>query len=88
MIEVGDKSLSPKDFRDCLSDFTEWDGKGSLKEHLSKSMRIKPGTQELMFVGKDNKELHLGTDTWRTAGDLSKIAGGLGSDLKKCLGKK
>ena len=51
-------------------------------------MRIKPGTQELMFVGKDNKELHLGTDTWRTAGDLSKIAGGLGSDLKKCLGKK
>ena len=88
MIEVGDKSLSPKDFRDCLSDLTEWDGNGSLKEHLSKTMRIKPGTQELMFVGKDNKELHLGTDTWRTAGDLSKIAGGLGSDLKKCLGKK
>ena len=32
--------------------------------------------------------VEIGDDTWRTAGDLSKIAGGLGKDMQKCLGEK
>ena len=32
--------------------------------------------------------VEIGDDTWRTAGDLSKIAGGLGKDMRECLGKK
>ena len=41
-----------------------------------------------MFVTGEGKEIELGNDTWRTAGDLSKIAGSLGTDLEKCLGDK
>ena len=88
MIEVGDKSYSPKDFRNCLGSLTGFDGKGSLKNHMEKNMRIKPGTMSLMFVTEEGKEVHIGDDTWRTAGDLSKIAGGLGKDMQKCLGGK
>ena len=85
MIEVGDRSYSPKDFRNCIGKLTGWDGKGSLKEHVEKNMRIKPGTMSLMFVNEKGEEVEIGNDTWRTAGDLSKIAGGLGKDMRKCL---
>ena len=88
MIEVGDKSYSPKDFRDCLGELSGWDGEGDLKEHLARNMRVQPETMSLSFVTKEGKEVHIGNDTWRTAGDLSKIAGGLGKDMIKCLGKK
>ena len=87
MIEIGDKAYSPKDFRGCLGELTGWDGKGNLKEHLQKNMRITPGTMKLSFVSK-GKSVEIGDDTWRTAGDLSKIAGGLGKDMQKCLGSK
>ena len=50
-------------------------------------MRIKPGTQTLVFTS-DNGDVEIGNDTWRTAGDLSKIAGSLGNDMQKCLGSK
>ncbi len=46
MIEIGDKSYSPKDFRDCLGELSGWDGKGDLKEYLARNMRVKPGTME------------------------------------------
>mgnify|MGYP003134988146 FL=1 len=88
MIEIGDKAYSTKDFRDCLGELSDWDGKGDLKEHLQKNMRITPGTMKLSFVTKKGKTIELGDDTWRTAGDLSKIAGGLGKDMRECLGKK
>ena len=88
MIEIGDKAYSPKDFRNCLGELTGWGGKGSLKEHMEKNMRVKPGSMKLMFVTKEGKEVEIGNDTWRTAGDLSKIAGGLGTDMQKCLGSK
>ena len=88
MIEVGDKSYSPKDFRDCLGELSGWDGEGDLKEHLARNMRVQPETMSLSFVTKEGKEVHIGNDTWRTAGDLSKIAGSLGKDMIKCLGKK
>ena len=51
-------------------------------------MRVVPGTMEMKFVNKQNEEIHLGNDTWRTAGDLSKVAGNLGQDMQECLGKK
>ena len=88
MIEIGNKSYSPKDFRDCIGELTEWDGKGSLKDWVLKKMRIEPGSSKLKFVSKEGKEIHLGNDTWRTAGDLSKVAGNLGDDMQKCLDKK
>jgi len=87
MIEIGDKSYSPKDFRKCLGELSNWDGKGDLKEHLQRKMRVIPGTMKLSFVTK-GKSVELGDDTWRTAGDLSKIAGGLGKDMRSCLEKK
>jgi len=88
MIEIGDKAYSTKDFRDCLGELSDWDGKGDLKEHLQKNMRITPDTMKLSFVTKKGKTIELGDDTWRTAGDLSKIAGGLGKDMRSCLEKK
>jgi len=87
MIEIGDKAYSPKDFRNCLGELTGWDGEGDLKDHIKKNMRITPGTMKLSFVSK-GKTVEIGDDTWRTAGDLSKIAGGLGNDMQKCLGSK
>ena len=102
MIEIGDQSFSPKDFRECLSSLSQFspDEKGKvkdlndpkvreeLKQYLLKYMRVVPGTMEMKFVNKQNEEIHLGNDTWRTAGDLSKVAGGLGKDMQECLGKK
>lgn len=88
MIEIGNKSYSPKDFRDCIGELTEWNGEGDLKDHILKKMRIEPGSSKLKFVTKEGKEVHLGNDTWRTAGDLSKVAGNLGTDMQKCLDKK
>ena len=88
MIEIGDKSYSTKDFRDCIGELMDWDGKGSLKDWVLKKMRIEPGSSKLKFVSKEGKEIHLGNDTWRTAGDLSKVAGNLGTDMQKCLDKK
>jgi len=87
MIEIGDKAYSPKDFRNCLGELTGWDGEGDLKDHIKKNMRITPGTMKLSFVSK-GKTVEIGDDTWRTAGDLSKIAGGLGKDMQNCLGEK
>ena len=88
MIEIGNKAYTPKDFRDCLGELSGWDGEGDLKEHLQKNMRITPLTMKLGFVTKEGKTVEIGDDTWRTAGDLSKIAGGLGKDMIKCLGSK
>jgi len=88
IIEIGDKTFTTKTFKDCLAKLSEWDGKGKLSDHLEKNMRIKPGTQKLMFVTGEGKEIELGNDTWRTAGDLSKIAGSLGTDMENCLGSK
>ena len=51
-------------------------------------MRITPLSMKLGFVNKKGKKVEIGDDTWRTAGDLSKIAGGLGEDMQKCLGSK
>ena len=36
-------------------------------------------------LNEKGEEVEIGNDTWRTAGDLSKIAGGLGKDMRKCL---
>ena len=88
IIEIGDTTFTTKDFKDCLAKLSDWDGEGKLSDHLEKKVRIKPGTQKLMFVTGEGKEIELGNDTWRTAGDLSKIAGSLGTDLEKCLGDK
>ena len=88
VIEIGNIALTPKDFRECLGTLTEWDGEGDLMSHVEKTMRIKPGTQSLMFVNSKGEEQELAEDTWRTAGDQPKIAGRLNKDLRKCLAGK
>ena len=42
---------------------------------------------KLSFISKGTN-VEIGDDTWRTAGDLSKIAGGLGKDMRNCLESK
>ena len=86
--EIGSQAISPKDFRECLGSLTGYNGEGQLSDYLKKNMRLKPGTQKLMFVGGEGKEVDIGDNTWRTAGDGSKIAGGLGKDMQQCLGNK
>ena len=66
------------------------EGKKALKEHIHKNMRVQPETMSLSFYKKgatpeEDEEIHIGEDTWRNAGDTSKIAGGLGKDMRKCL---
>jgi len=87
IIEIGDKTYTTKHFSECLGKLSGWepDRKGKLSDHLEKQMRIKPGTQKLVFVTGKGEEIELGNDTWRQAGDLSKIAGSLGKDMEQCL---
>ena len=42
---------------------------------------------KLSFITQGT-QVEIGDDTWRTAGDLSKIAGGLGTEMRDCLGSK
>ena len=54
---------------------------------MEKNVRIEPGTQRLVFT-TDNGDVEIGNDTWRMAGDLSKISGSLGEGLRDCLEEK
>ena len=94
LIEVGNpaKTYRASHFRDCLGSLTNFDGKGSLQEHLEKTLRIDYDTGKYVYwpsgvVGK-GKRVFIGDDTYRTAGDLSKVTGGLGKDMQTCLESK
>jgi hypothetical protein len=88
ILEIGTLAVTPKQMRECLAELTGWDGKGSLSEHIEKNVRIQPGTQRMVYVTGEGKEIEIGNDTWRMAGDESKISGSLGKDLRECLEEK
>ena len=87
ILEIGNLAITPKQIRGCLGELSKWDGNGTLSEHLEKNVRIEPGTQRLVFT-TDNGDVEIGNDTWRMAGDLSKISGSLGEGLRDCLEEK
>ena len=87
ILEIGNFAVTPKIMRNCLGELSKWNGEGSLKEHLEKNIRIEPGTQRLVF-STDDGNVEIGNDTWRMAGDGSKITGSLGKDLISCIEKK
>ena len=62
----------------------EW--RKQLQEHLEKNIQIDADSNAVNLKGKDgNKVSSLGEDTWRSAGDAKKIAGGIGDDMIDCI---
>ncbi|MBT4207497.1 hypothetical protein HOE22_04050 [Candidatus Woesearchaeota archaeon] len=97
-IQIGGINCKPEDFRKCLADQagideepdpkpdTEWREK--LQEHLEKNIQIDADSNAVNLRGKDGNDVHeLGEDTWRSAGDSKKIAGGIGDDMIECIKK-
>jgi hypothetical protein len=97
-IQIGGINCKPEDFRKCLADQAgideepdpkpdkEWREK--LQEHLEKNIQIDADSNAVNLRGKDGNDVHeLGEDTWRSAGDSKKIAGGIGDDMIECIKK-
>ena len=97
-INIGGYNLKPAEFRSCLAELSgypeesnppnkEW--RKGLQEHLEKNLKIDADTNAVNIRGKDGEKTNsLAEDTWRSAGDAKKIAGGLGDDLISCIKKK
>ena len=91
-------NLKPAEFRSCLGELSgypaesnppnkEW--RKGLQEHLEKNLKIDADTNAVNIRGKDGEKTNsLAEDTWRSAGDAKKIAGGLGDDLISCIKNK
>lgn len=98
LTEMGEYSVSPKDYRNALAISTEFkteddwlkenpDGNynQALENHLIGNVTVEGVEQELHYVSTDGKKKHIGTDTHRTAGKISKVAGQYGKDLQEAL---
>jgi len=94
-IQIGGYNVKPADFRSCLAKLSgypeetnppnkEW--RKGLQQHLEKNLKIDADTNAVNIRGKDGEKTNsIGEDTWRSAGDAKKIAGGLGDDLINCI---
>ena len=98
LTEMGEHSVSPSDYRNGLAELTEFktevdwlkenpDGNYNiaLETHLIGNVTVEGVDQELHYVSTDGKKKHIGTDTHRTAGKISKVAGTYGKDLQEAL---
>jgi hypothetical protein len=98
LTEMGEYSVSPRDYRNALAvstDFPtedEWmndnpDGNynNALEEHLIGNITVTGVEQELHYISTDGRKKHIGTDTHRTGGKVSKVAGQYGKDLQEAL---
>ena len=98
LTEMGEYSVSPKDYRNALAVSTEFktedewlkenpDGNynQALENHLIGNVTVEGVEQELHYVSTEGKKKHIGTDTHRTAGKISKVAGQYGKDLQEAL---
>lgn len=98
LTEMGEYSVSPKDYRNALAVSTEFptedewkkdnpDGNynNALEEHLIGNVTVEGVEQELHYISTDGRKKHIGTDTHRTAGKISKVAGQYGADLQEQL---
>ena len=98
LTEMGEYSVSPKDYRNALAVSTEFktedewlkdnpDGNynQALENHLIGNVTVEGVEQELHYVSTEGKKKHIGTDTHRTGGSISKVAGQYGKDLQEAL---
>ena len=94
-MQIGGVNCKPADFRRCMAqlsgfdtkkhDLTTPEGKKALQKHMERQIDIDADTGAVRIKGEGGADL--GYDTWRTAGTSPKTAGGLGTDLRKCLRK-
>ena len=87
--EYGNNSVTPTHFRKALAQLTEFEGDPedheSLQNHLLEIIIPTADKQQLVYVNKNNERIVIGTDTHRTGGRTSKVAGQLGPALQKLL---
>jgi len=95
-MSIGQYNVKPEHYRECFKTLTGYDGdvntpegKEGLINHLAKFCKITAGEASVDFVNsKTGKQVQLGQDTWRTAGDGEKVEGKDGKDLQNCLESK
>ena len=87
--EYGNNSVTPTHFRKALAQLTEFEGDfedhEALRKHLLENIIPTSNKQQLVYVNKNNERIVIGTDTHRTGGRASKVAGQLGVTLQKLL---
>ena len=78
--------------RDAYKLFAENGYKGdindnkALEKHLVENIEVEPDSMRLIYTCKTTgKKLHIGTDTHRTGGAISKVAGQYGKDLQTAI---
>ena len=95
--EMGQTSITPREMRQALSNLTNFEGDvndhKALEKHLLENIQVyDPKNEntpfEMWYVYEDKttgktERRHIGTDTHRTGGDASKVAGQHGSDLQE-----
>jgi hypothetical protein len=101
LTEMGEYSVSPADYRNALAVSTDFPTEDvwlmdnpnenyniALEEHLIGNVTVEGVDQELHYISTDGKKRHIGTDTHRTGGQISKVAGSYGKDLQKELARQ
>ena len=97
--EMGQTSITPREMRQALANITNYEGDVNnyegLEKHLLENIQVyDPKNEnspfEMWYVYEDKttgktERRHIGTDTHRTGGDASKVAGQHGSDLQEGL---
>jgi len=90
LTEMGEYSVSPQDYRTSLAKVTGYEGdvndNKTLEKHLLESIEVEADSMRLIYTCKiTGKKLHIGTDTHRTGGAISKVAGQYGKDLQNAI---
>jgi hypothetical protein len=90
LTEMGKHSVSPQDYRNSLAKITGYEGDindlKALEKHLVENIEVEPDSMRLIYTCKaTGKKLHIGTDTHRTGGAISKVAGQYGKDLQSAI---
>lgn len=98
LTEMGEYSVSPQDYRNALAISTEFPTEdewkrdnpegnynNALETHLIGNVTVEGVEQELHYISTDGRKKHIGTDTHRTGGKVSKVAGQYGKDLQEQL---
>ena len=95
-INIGGTSVSPTEFRECLSELSGYEGdldseegRKSLLEHLQKRVRVSPDSASISFGHSGSgKSKELGKEHYRTKGKSKSILAHLGDDMIDCLKSK
>ena len=90
LTEMGEHSVSPQDYRTSLSKITGYEGdmndNKALEKHLLESVEVEPDSMRLIYTCKTTgKKMHIGTDTHRTGGAISKVGGSYGKDFQNAI---